>query len=141
MEEREEERVYFHPEGWAIEGGAPVLHGMECGACGGVYFPAVLRCPRCFGKDLRERDLSRSGRLYSYSIIHVPPAGFTAPYAVGYVDLPEGVRVFGQLVPDDFANLRIDMEMELVTGVIRRNPDGREVVGYQFRPAAAGPVA
>jgi uncharacterized OB-fold protein len=56
--------------------------------------------------------LGRSGRLYAFSEIQAAPAGRVAPYTVGYVDMPEGVRVFAQLdaTPDE---LVIDGEVIL----------------------------
>jgi uncharacterized OB-fold protein len=41
--------------------------------------------------------IGREGVLYTYTVVHQAPAGFTSPFAVGYVDLPEGVRVFAHL--------------------------------------------
>jgi uncharacterized OB-fold protein len=48
------------------------------------------------------RNLSGQGRLYSYTINHVAPRKLRdqAPYAVGIVDLDEGVRVFCRLLDE-----------------------------------------
>jgi uncharacterized OB-fold protein len=37
------------------------------------------------------------GIVYSHSVIHPNPKSGQAPYAVGYVDLPGAVRIFGRL--------------------------------------------
>ena len=42
--------------------------------------------------------LSRRGRLYSYTVGRMDSTHFKAPYSVGLVDLPEGVRVFAPLI-------------------------------------------
>jgi uncharacterized OB-fold protein len=44
---------------------------------------------------MTEVDIDPRGSVYVSSIIHVPHAQFGAPYQVGYIDLPDGPRVFG----------------------------------------------
>ncbi|NIN65009.1 MAG: benzoylsuccinyl-CoA thiolase, partial [Anaerolineae bacterium] len=46
---------------------------------------------------MEEIALSRTGKLYTFTIVRQAPAGFRAPYATALVDLPEGVRIFAQL--------------------------------------------
>lgn len=41
--------------------------------------------------------LSARGTLYSYTISHPNPKSGKPPFALGYVDFPEGARVFGRL--------------------------------------------
>ena len=41
--------------------------------------------------------LADTGRLYSYTVIHPGPKSGSAPYAVGLVDFPGPVRIFGRL--------------------------------------------
>ena len=92
--------------------GTTALRGSTCPDCGVATYPVQSACPRC-GAGLREVELSRRGLLWSWTVQryppksppYVPPAtGFT-PFAVGYVELPEGVRVAAILdVPlDDIA--------------------------------------
>ena len=37
------------------------------------------------------------GTIYSYTVIHPNPKSGEAPYALGYVDFPGPVRIFGRL--------------------------------------------
>lgn len=37
------------------------------------------------------------GEVYSFTVIHPSPKSGEAPYALGYVDLPGPLRVFGRL--------------------------------------------
>jgi len=76
--------------------------------------------------------LSRTGTLYSYSEVHVAPRVFTTPYVVGYVDLPEGVRVFAQ-VEHRAAELAPGERVEVTLGTIRTSDSGRAVISYKFR--------
>ena len=56
-------------------------------------------CPHCMAVDIAWVTATGEGTLYSYTVIHRPPPGVdcTVPYAVGLVDLVEGVRLMVQL--------------------------------------------
>jgi uncharacterized OB-fold protein len=83
---------------------------------------------------MEKSRLSSQGKLYSYSIVHVAPKRFLPPYALGYIDFPEGVRVFGQLTTSDPAQIKIGMSMQAELGRIAVDEQGNEVVSYKFRP-------
>jgi uncharacterized OB-fold protein len=68
--------------------------------------------------------LSSQGKLYSFTVSHVGRESMEAPYAFGFIDLPEGIRVFSLLTSTE--ELRQDMTVELVAG-------GTEIP-YRFRP-------
>lgn len=78
--------------------------------------------------------LSSRGKLYSYSIVQVAPKRFLPPYALGYVDFPEGVRVLGQLTTTDPSKLKLDMQVQAELGRIAIDVQGNEVLSYKFRP-------
>ena len=64
-----------------------------------------------------------------------------APYAVGYVELPEGILIEGRLTESDPERLAIGQEMELVLVGFRTEPataeqPSREVVTFAFAPVA-----
>jgi uncharacterized OB-fold protein len=118
----------------AGEGERPVLLGSRCPQCGRVWFPRLRLCPDCLA-EAEPQPLGPRGVLYSFSVVHVGPKGLKTPYAVGYVDLPEGVRVFAHLEAEGGA-LRPGMEMECTWGPVRQGPDGRWAWGYKFRPVA-----
>ena len=113
--------------------GRPTLIGSECADCAARLFPPVALCPECLGESLEPLALARSGRLYSYSTVHVAPRGWAVPYVAGYVDLPEGVRVFAHVVDAD-DRLAMEMEVELTTAVLGADGDGVPFSSYAFRP-------
>jgi uncharacterized OB-fold protein len=125
---------------WTEEGGAVRLHGSRCGRCSGVAFPAHEACPSCGAESGQDAVLlSPTGTLYSFSEIHVAPKGFATPYAVGYVDLPEGVRLFGQ-IEGRAAELRIGQKVAVTLGPVRADTGvgasggtGRSVISYKFK--------
>lgn len=72
------------------------LAGSRCTRCGATYYPPRRLCPHDLS-DCHHELLSRTGVIYEAATVRVAPQGFTPPYRVAYVDLPEGVRVFAPL--------------------------------------------
>lgn len=115
----------------------PRLLGNRCSSCGKVFFPKRAICPNCFTDNtLTEFELGSRGKIHTYTIVHYPsPAGVEAPYAYGYVDLPESnIRVFSLFAESDPEKLEIGMNVELVIEKIRTDKDGTEIIGYKFKP-------
>ena len=117
--------------------GTPRLVGTACGDCGAKAFPPARICSECLSETLSEVALSSEGSLYAFSVVHVAPAGWSVPYVAGYVDLPEGVRVFAHVVNADPGRLEMDGPVRLTTAVLGRDADGAPVESYAFEPAAA----
>jgi uncharacterized protein len=122
----------------------PQLIGSRCEACGIVTFPAQDSCPRCASTEMAEHLLARRGRLWAWTTQHFPPPSppytgptgrdFT-PFGVGYVELPDEVKVESRLTEADPDALRAGMDMELVLVPFRTDANGDEVVTFAFRPA------
>ncbi len=111
------------------------LVGGRCLSCGKVFFPRFSVCPGCASREsMAEVRLSRQGTLYSYSVIHVNAPGFKAPYAVAYVDLPEGPRVFGHLDGWENGPISLDSHVEIYAGSIGTDRDGESLISVRFRP-------
>ncbi len=114
--------------------GRPTLIGSECADCETRVFPPAALCPECLGEEMSPVALGRSGRLYSYCTVHVAPRGWSVPYIAGYVDLPEGVRVFTHVVDAAEQQLSMEMEVELTTAILGTDGDGAAFSSYAFRP-------
>jgi uncharacterized OB-fold protein len=80
------------------------LRGSRCAGCAVAVYPADPACPRC-GRPAEPVLLSATGTLWTWTVQRyapksppyvAPAAGFT-PFAVGYVELPEDVRVLAVL--------------------------------------------
>ncbi|AFR51032.1 Zn-ribbon domain-containing OB-fold protein [Gordonia sp. KTR9] len=90
-----------------------VLIGSECGTCGTVGFPATAHCARCATATASPRALSTQGTVWTYTVQrfapksppYVPPPDGFSPFAMGYVELPEGIRVAGILDCETFDGL------------------------------------
>ena len=123
----------------------PRLLGSRCAACGIVTFPAQGSCPRCASADMTEQPLARRGRLWAWTTQEFPPpsppysgptgAAFVA-YGVGYVELPDGVRVETRLTTTE--DLRIGCEMDLVLVPFRTDDAGNEIWTFAFQPVGDG---
>ena len=130
-----EEQIIYHPDFLVIpEGGEkPYLVGYKCNACGNIYIPKLSICPNCWSEELTKIPLSRKGKLYSYSIQYTAQPGIKTPVAHGFVDFPEDVRVLAQ-IDAELEQIKIGMEMEVTTGVIREERDGKKWISYKFKP-------
>ncbi|MDL1966448.1 MAG: Zn-ribbon domain-containing OB-fold protein [Candidatus Desulfofervidus auxilii] len=73
------------------------LLGLKCEGCGKVIFPVKSFCPDCGGNKLKKIELSKRGKIKTYTVIRVAPEGFNPPYIVAIVELPEDVLVMGNL--------------------------------------------
>jgi len=113
------------------EGG--VLLANKCKACGQMFFPKASPCLTCANEEMEDLKLSRRGILYSYTIGRMPSTHFEPPYAIGYVDMPEGVRVFAPLKMRGEERPSIGMEMHVVIEELWKEGD-KEVIGYKFEP-------
>jgi uncharacterized OB-fold protein len=109
-------------EGRALKAGEVVvdaqghswLNASRCKDCGLSVFPPSAICPDCLSENQQPLRLSSSGKLYSYTQIHVAPPTWVVPYIIGYVDLPEGIRLFGKVDANSAEVLTVDMPVDVV---------------------------
>lgn len=117
--------------------GSGNLLGSRCRACGAHFFPVRKACSGCLSDDLETIGLSTEGTLYTYSVVRQSTPAFEVPYALGYVDFPEGVRIMGQISGCELDEIRIGMAMVLSLEPFGEDDDGNPLTGYRFRPAEA----
>ncbi len=116
----------------------PHLVGSRCQACGYTAFPKRAICPACLGRDtMQETALSRRGVIETFTVSHVAPPGFKAPYLQAYVLLPEGPRVFSVLAAQE-GEVDMGTEVELVIEKLAEDEQGNDLIGYKFRPVPKG---
>ena len=127
------EKVPLREDLFRESGDGGTLLGNQCASCRKIFFPKAQICFECGHEDLAEVQLNRRGILYSYTIGHMPSLHFVPPYAVGYIDLPEEVRVFAPLVTIEQTPFAVGMEMELIIERLWEEGD-KEVIGYKFKP-------
>lgn len=141
-----QERVAVVDGLFSIEDDAPVLQSSTCTSCGTWYFPRAEFCrnPRCtsVGASLVDTQLGSRGRLHSVTKqAYQPPAPFRmepwADHIVGLVEFPEGIRVLGLVVHDDYEQIDLDVPVELTFKTLYSDDHQRDVVTYAFRIAEA----
>jgi uncharacterized OB-fold protein len=96
-----------------------------------------LICPECKNQELEETKIEEKGKLLTYTIIRVAPHQYVdqAPYAVGIVELDDGVKLTGQVVDCEFDDLKIGMRLKLeFRKVYQEGDSGILCYGYKFVP-------
>ena len=73
------------------------LLGLKCKQCGKITAPANKVCIECGSEDLDIIELSGKGEIQTFTVIHVPPEGFEAPFVVAMAELDEGPWVMGNV--------------------------------------------
>ena len=114
------------------EGGV-ALCGARCSSCGRLSFPAATICDVCHSKELAAHTFGRTGTLYSYAVVHVAPRVWKVPYILGYIDLPEGIRVLAHVAAQP-SELQIGMSLVVAVDEVGRDDAGQVIRTYVFRP-------
>ena len=119
--------------------GKPRLVGSECKNCGELFFPKKENgtCANCQSTDLKDVEFSTRGRVYSHTVVMQRPPMYyqgEVPYALGFVELPEGIRIETLFTECDFDRLEIGLDVEMVLEKLHEDSEGREVITYKFRP-------
>ncbi len=120
---------------------APSLYGGRHRESGRLVFPLPEDADQN-GYDAVQ--LKTEGKLWSWTVQRFRPksppyAGTESdqdfkPFAVGYVELEGEIIVETRIATDNFAALKIGMEMEMTLIPFRTNDAGDEVYTYAFRP-------
>ena len=109
----------------------------KCLGCGKIFFPPRLVCDACGSKEFENIKLAESGKVVTFTIIRVPPHQFVdqAPYAVGIVELDDGVKIAGQIVDCDFEDLKIGLNVKIeFRKLFDVGESGILCYGYKFIP-------
>ena len=86
----------------------------RCTSCGTLRHPPRPGCGTCGSLEWDTIQSSGRGAVYSYVIYHHPPIpGFDTPYAVGLIELEEGVRMLSNIVDMPLEEIEIGMQVEV----------------------------
>ena len=134
-------------DGWFTTGTLePALLGTRCVQCRTVFFPresAFCRNPACTSEAFDEVELSRRGRVWSYTDAryqppppYIPRTDPYEPFALAAVELEaEGIVVLGQ-VADGYGvdDLTVGTPVELVVEPLYTDDDGTERSIWRWKP-------
>lgn len=138
-------------EGWFTTGPEPALLGSSCNDCGNIAFPretSFCKNPACAGEAFDEVELSRRGKVWSYTDAqYQPPAPYIpaedpyVPFALAAVELPEGLVVLGQLARGfGVADVQVGSEVELVVETLYTDDDGEKAM-WKWMPTESSEEA
>ncbi|MFF8729967.1 bifunctional MaoC family dehydratase N-terminal/OB-fold nucleic acid binding domain-containing protein [Streptomyces sp. NPDC015171] len=103
----------------------------RCTGCGTLRHPWLPGCNACGGLDWDTVEASGEGTVHSYVVMHHPHfpaftesgtgpdgsdggAGADGPYAVGLIELAEGVRMVSNVVGVPYDKVRVGLPVRLV---------------------------
>jgi uncharacterized OB-fold protein len=91
------------------------LEAAKCTSTGEIFYPPRTVCPEgC--QDFETVTLPRDGKVVTFTIVRVPPAGFTdqTPLSIALVELENGVRLMVQIADvADPEEIKIGMPVRL----------------------------
>ncbi|MEU0003898.1 bifunctional MaoC family dehydratase N-terminal/OB-fold nucleic acid binding domain-containing protein [Streptomyces sp. NPDC006314] len=86
----------------------------RCRDCGTLRHPWLPGCNACGGLDWDTIEASGAGTVYSYVVMHHPPfPAFDPPYAVGLIELAEGVRMVSGVVGVPYDKVRVGLPVRV----------------------------
>lgn len=133
-------------EGWfTTDTNQPHLIGSQCSKCRSYFFPKKIsycRNPACDSEEFSEVELSRTGKIWSYTDAqYQPPEPYVSPdpfkpFAIAAVQLErEGMIVMGQLaagigVDDVTTGTEVELVLEPLFEI-----DGQQHMIWKWRPS------
>jgi len=120
---------------WRVRDRYYRLIGSKCSDCGDEFFPPVYRCKGCGSEHIKDKEMPKTGKIMTYTVLHEPLPGFEAqtPLYLAVVKLDNGTRILTQIVdsPDDSvktgARVRATIRRAMVDG-----DSGQIIYGYKF---------
>ena len=93
--------------------GQDKLMTAKCTMCKTLLFPPKPMCTNCFSSNLEWVELEKTGKLVTYTVIHIAPKQFEsiAPYAMGILKLEDGPKLLGMIRGIDPQKVKVGMEL------------------------------
>jgi hypothetical protein len=114
------------------------LEAGKCSTCQHIAFPPRPVCPKCKGRSFDTVRLSDEGKIVTFTIVRVASEKFSkqTPYAVGIVELQEGIRITTQIVDAELNKIEVGQRVKLVFRRIQE--DGRAgILCYGYKAIIA----
>ena len=120
---------------WRVRDRYYRLIGSKCTDCGDEFFPPVYRCRGCGSDRIKDKEMPKTGKIMTYTILHEPLPGFEAqtPLHLAVVELENGARVLSQVVDSPEGSIKTGAK---VRAIVRRalvdGESGQIIYGYKF---------
>ena len=87
----------------------------KCLKCGKIHLPPRPLCDKCFSQQFKWTKVTGKGKLLTFSVIHIAPQQFQAiaPYAVGIIQLENGLKLPGMISDATQKQLKIGMDLTI----------------------------
>ena len=114
------------------------LEASKCKGCGAVWFPPRLICAECGKRDFEDVKLSDKGKVQTFTVIRVAPTEFgdQAPYAVGVVELEDGVKIQCQIADCAPEDLKTGMPVKIEFRKVKEEGEAG-IICYGFKAVPA----
>jgi uncharacterized OB-fold protein len=125
MQEREKEQLIY-------------LKGLECKGCGTIYYMNAARCNNCKSTEFVDKQLSRTGTVYTRTGEHYFPSSFP-PVNMIVIDLDSGGRITVQQTDDMYQDesTKIDIGDKVVL-VLRKMMETDNRPNYYWKCRSVG---
>ena len=113
------------------------LEAKKCSNCGKIFFPPRLVCNNCSSREFLDTKLSEEGIVKTFTVIRVAPTNFVdeVPYAVGIIELNDGVNTMMQITDCDPEEIKLGMPVKVEFRKIQSEGDaGILMYGYKAVP-------
>jgi uncharacterized OB-fold protein len=116
--------------------GQKKLTGGKCRKCGKIHVPPRPLCDKCLSMEFEWVELPQVGKLLTYTVIHVAPPQFQSmvPYAVGIVQMENGVKLPGIIKNTPLEKIRIGMLLKMEFEETPQTQGWPQWPRYYFRP-------
>jgi len=108
----------------------------KCLKCGKIHLPPRPLCDNCFSQEFEWVEAPEKGKLLTYTIIHIAPTQFQAlaPYAVGIIELDNGLRIPGMIQGAPQDQLKVGMAVTIDFGTCNTTQAWPQWPRYCFKP-------
>jgi uncharacterized OB-fold protein len=108
----------------------------KCQKCGKIHLPPRPLCDKCYSQEFAWTEIKGKGKLLTYSIIHIAPQQFQAlaPYAVGIIQLENGLKLPGMITTSAPEQLHIGMNLAIDFGTCSTEQAWPQWPRYCFKP-------
>ncbi|MEM2336489.1 MAG: OB-fold domain-containing protein, partial [Candidatus Bathyarchaeia archaeon] len=93
-------------------------------------------CDKCLSTEFEWAEMPKTGKLLTYTIIHVAPTQFQnmAPYAVGIIQLENGVKIPGMIKNVPLDKIRVGMPLKMEFEEPPQTQQWPQWPRYHFKP-------
>ncbi len=108
----------------------------KCVKCGKIHLPPRPLCNNCYSQEFEWVQVSGIGELVTYTVISIAPRQFQdlTPYAVGIVQLENGLKIPGMIQAVKREELKIGMSLTLDFGSCSTPQEWPKWPRYCFKP-------